>query len=91
MAVNTTGNKDLDAMKTNSIALDVVNLSKVILKQKSSLLVKIFSGKDENILIKNANTISNYNCNNFILFNKYNWKICTNRFEIFSNFKFFRN
>jgi len=37
MAVNTTGNKDLDAIKTNSIAL-----------------VKIFSGKDENILIKNA-------------------------------------
>ena len=54
MAVNTTGNKDLDAMKTNSIALDVVNLSRVILKPKSSLLVKIFSGKDENILIKNA-------------------------------------
>ena len=54
MAVNTTGNKDLDAMKTNSIALDVVNLSRAILKTKSSLLVKIFSGKDENILIKNA-------------------------------------
>jgi 23S rRNA (uridine2552-2'-O)-methyltransferase len=54
MAVNTTGNKDLDAMKTNSIALDVVNLSRLILKTKSSLLVKIFSGKDEDILIKNA-------------------------------------
>lgn len=54
MAVNTTGNKDLDAIKTNSIALDVVNLSKLILKTKSALLVKIFSGKDENILIKNA-------------------------------------
>ena len=54
MAVNTTGNKDLDAIKTNSIALDVLNLSRVILKPKSSLLVKIFSGKDENILIKNA-------------------------------------
>ena len=54
MAVNTTGNKDLDAIKTNSIALDVVYLSRVILKPKSSLLVKIFSGKDENILIKNA-------------------------------------
>ena len=54
MAVNTTGNKDLDAIKTNSIALDVVNLSRVILKTKSSLLVKIFSGKDENILVKNA-------------------------------------
>jgi 23S rRNA (uridine2552-2'-O)-methyltransferase len=54
MAVNTTGNKDLDAIKTNAIALDVVNLSKLILKTKSSLLIKIFSGKDENILIKNA-------------------------------------
>jgi len=54
MAVNTTGNKDLDAIKTNAIALDVVNLSKLILKKKSLLLVKIFSGKDENILIKNA-------------------------------------
>jgi len=54
MAVNTTGNKDLDAIKTNSTALDVVNLSKLILKPKSSLLVKIFSGIDENILIKNA-------------------------------------
>lgn len=54
MAVNTTGNKDLDAIKTNAIALDVVNLSKLILKTKSVLLVKIFSGKDENILIKNA-------------------------------------
>ena len=54
MAVNTTGNKNLDAIKTNSIALEVVNLSRVILKPKSSLLVKIFSGKDENILIKNA-------------------------------------
>ncbi len=54
MAVNTTGNKDLDAIKTNAIALDVVNLSKLILKKKSSLLVKIFSGKDENILTKNA-------------------------------------
>jgi len=54
MAVNTTGNKDLDAIKTNAIALDVVNLSKLILKAKSTLLVKIFSGKDENTLIKNA-------------------------------------
>ncbi len=34
MAVNTTGNKDLDAIKTNAIALDVVNLSKLILKAK---------------------------------------------------------
>ena len=54
MAVNTTGNKDLDAIKTNSIAMEVVNLSRLILKPKSTLLVKIFSGKDEDILIKKA-------------------------------------
>ena len=54
MAGNTTGNKDLDAIKTNSIAMEVVNLSKLILKPKSTLLVKIFSGKDEDILIKKA-------------------------------------
>jgi 23S rRNA (uridine2552-2'-O)-methyltransferase len=54
MAVNTTGNKDVDAIRTNSIAIDVLNLSKVILKQKSYLLLKFFSGKDEDILIKNA-------------------------------------
>ena len=34
--------------------IEVINLSKVILKPKSTLLVKIFSGKDENILIKNV-------------------------------------
>ena len=54
MAVNTTGNKDLDAIKTNSIAMEVVNLSRLILKPKSGLLVEIFSGKDEDILIKKA-------------------------------------
>ena len=57
MAVNTTGNKDLDAIKTNSIALDVVNLSKLILRPKSYLLVKIFSGLDENTLVKNAKNL----------------------------------
>ena len=54
IAVNTTGNKDLDAIKTNSIAMEVINLSRLILKPKSVLLVKIFSGKDEDILIKKA-------------------------------------
>jgi 23S rRNA (uridine2552-2'-O)-methyltransferase len=57
IAVNTTGNKDLDAIKTNSIALDVVNLSKLILRPKSYLLVKIFSGLDENTLVKNAKNL----------------------------------
>ncbi len=42
MAVNTTGNKDLDAMKTNSIALDVVNLSKVNPETKILFISKNF-------------------------------------------------
>jgi 23S rRNA (uridine2552-2'-O)-methyltransferase len=57
IAVNTTGNKDLDAIKTNSIALDVVNLSKLILRPKSYLLVKIFSGLDENTLVENVKNL----------------------------------
>ena len=52
MAVNTTGNRDLDAFKTNSLALEVVNLSKIVLKKQSYLLLKFFTGKDDNLLIK---------------------------------------
>ena len=52
MAVNTTGNRDLDAFKTNSLALEVVNLSKIVLKRKSYLLFKFFTGKDDNLLVK---------------------------------------
>ena len=52
MAVNTTGNRDLDAFKTNSLALEVVNLSKNILKKQSYLLLKFFTGKDDDLLIK---------------------------------------
>lgn len=52
MAVNTTGNRDLDAFKTNSLALEVVNLSKNVLKNKSYLLLKFFTGRDDDILIK---------------------------------------
>lgn len=57
MAVNTTGNRDLDSIKTNSLALDVVNLSRIILKPKSYLLVKVFSGKDEINLINSTKII----------------------------------
>jgi cell division protein FtsJ len=52
MAVNTTGNRDLDAFKTNSLALEVVSLSKNVLKNKSFLLLKFFTGRDDDLLIK---------------------------------------
>jgi 23S rRNA (uridine2552-2'-O)-methyltransferase len=54
MAVNTTGNRDLDAFKTNSLALEAVNLSKNVLKNQSYLLLKFFTGKDDEVLIKNV-------------------------------------
>jgi len=54
MAVNTTGNRDLDAFKTNSLALEVVNLSKNVLKNQSYLLLKFFTGKDDELLIKSV-------------------------------------
>jgi len=54
MAVNTTGNRDLDAFKTNSLALEVVNLSKNVLKNQSCLLLKFFTGKDDEVLIKSV-------------------------------------
>jgi cell division protein FtsJ len=54
MAVNTTGNRDLDAFKTNSLALEAVNLSKNVLKNQSYLLLKFFTGKDDEVLIKSV-------------------------------------
>ena len=51
MAANTTGNRDLDAFKTNSLALEVINLSKNVLKKQSYLLLKFFTGKDDQLLI----------------------------------------
>ena len=42
MAADTTGNRDLDSIRTNSICLEVLNFSSKILNSKGILVSKIF-------------------------------------------------
>jgi 23S rRNA (uridine2552-2'-O)-methyltransferase len=46
MAADTTGNKSLDAIRTNQLCSDVINFSKDTLKPKGVLISKIFMGDD---------------------------------------------
>ena len=46
MASNTTGNKNLDAIRTNQLCLDVLNFSKYILSSEGVLISKLFMGQD---------------------------------------------
>ena len=46
MAANTTGNKDLDCIRTNLLCAEVINFSFDILKNKGILVAKIFMGED---------------------------------------------
>jgi 23S rRNA (uridine2552-2'-O)-methyltransferase len=46
MAADTTGNKSLDSIRTNQLCLDIINLSKDILKPKGVLVSKLFMGED---------------------------------------------
>ena len=46
MASNTTGNKNLDAIRTNQLCLDVLNFSKYILISEGVLISKLFMGQD---------------------------------------------
>ena len=54
MAADTTGNKDLDSIRTNSICLEVLNFSSKILNSKGSLVSKIFMGQDFELVKKEA-------------------------------------
>ena len=53
MAANTTGNKNLDCIRTNQLGLDVINFSLDTLKPKGVLVVKLFMGEDF-LEVKNA-------------------------------------
>ena len=44
MAVNTTGNKDLDSLMTGNLCLEAMEFSKKILKKNGKFVVKIFMG-----------------------------------------------
>tara|TARA_B000000557_G_scaffold254952_1_gene245597 strand:- start:18 stop:644 length:627 start_codon:yes stop_codon:yes gene_type:complete len=46
MAADTTGNKSLDAIRTNQLCADVINFSKNILKPRGVLVSKLFMGED---------------------------------------------
>ena len=46
MAENTTGNKTVDSIRTNSLCADVINFSLKGLNKKGSLVCKLFMGED---------------------------------------------
>ena len=48
MAANTTGNKDLDCIRTNKLCAEVIEFSKSVLNENGSVLAKLFNGKDFN-------------------------------------------
>jgi len=46
MAANTTGNKNLDCIRTNQLCGEVIDFASKILKTKGSLVAKLFMGED---------------------------------------------
>ena len=46
MAANTTGNKNLDCIRTNLLCADVINFSLDVLKKNGILVSKLFMGED---------------------------------------------
>ena len=63
MAVNTTGNKNLDSIQTSELCLDAMRFSKEVLKKNGTFLVKTFKGGTEtellNIMKKKFNYVKN--------------------------------
>jgi len=46
MASNTTGNKNLDCIRTNQLCIDILNFSKETLSKKGIVISKVFMGED---------------------------------------------
>ena len=46
MAPNTTGNKNLDSIRTNQLCLEILDFSKEILNKKGVVISKLFMGED---------------------------------------------
>ena len=46
MAADTTGNKDLDCIRTNALCVDVIEFSRLVLKENGVLIAKLFNGQD---------------------------------------------
>ena len=64
MAENTTGNKTVDSIRTNSLCTDVINFSLKTLTNKGSLVCKLFMGEDflevKNLAKKNFKNVDFY-------------------------------
>jgi 23S rRNA (uridine2552-2'-O)-methyltransferase len=54
MAVNTTGNKDLDAISTGELSINAMEFSARNLKQNGSFVSKIFMGSTFNEIVENG-------------------------------------
>ena len=54
MAVNTTGNKNLDSMVTGELSIEALNFSTHTLKKQGSFISKIFMGSSFNEIVTNA-------------------------------------
>ena len=54
MAVNTTGNKNLDSLVTGELSVTALNFSTNVLKKRGSFISKIFMGSSFNEIIKIA-------------------------------------
>ena len=46
MAANTTGNKDLDCIRTNALCAEVIEFSRFIINENGVVIAKLFNGKD---------------------------------------------
>ncbi len=57
MAVNTTGNKNLDSIQTSELCLDAMRFSKEVLKKDGKFISKIFVGSTFNEIIDESKKI----------------------------------
>ena len=57
MAVNTTGNKNLDSIQTSELCLDAMRFSKEVLKKDGKFISKIFVGSTFNEIINESKKI----------------------------------
>ena len=46
MAADTTGNKDLDCIRTNALCVEVIEFSSIVLKESGVVISKLFNGQD---------------------------------------------
>tara|TARA_B100001057_G_C22817742_1_gene938173 strand:+ start:1442 stop:2059 length:618 start_codon:yes stop_codon:yes gene_type:complete len=46
MAADTTGNKDLDCIRTNALSAEVIEFSSFVIKENGVVIAKLFNGKD---------------------------------------------